>query len=92
MKQNYVLFGSFPKQYVNPHFMFVFAFKIAYNSPTFRKSRTGFMNIVFGSIVGFISGNYMFAEPMKLYWEEQQQLQLQQQAQTQQQISESKAE
>ena len=30
---------------------------------------------MFGTIVGVITGNYIFAEPMKQYWEEEQRLQ-----------------
>lgn len=65
--------------------VFVFVCIYILYRPTFRKSSTaGFSNVIFGSIVGLITGKYIFTEPLKLYWEEQQELQLQVQQQQQQ--------
>ena len=55
------------------------------NRARFRPSSEGaFTNIIFGTIVGVISGNYIFAEPLKEYFEHQQRLQQSQQQQKQQ--------
>lgn len=41
--------------------------------PSFRRSSASRMsNILFGSVVGIISGRYIFEEPMKQYWENEQ--------------------
>ena len=46
--------------------------------PTFRRSRTAMLpNLVFAAIVGYGTGNYIFKENVKEYWEEQNALQQQ---------------
>jgi len=40
--------------------------------PTFRRSGSAhFVNLAVGAVVGMVSGNYLFKEPLKEYWEEQ---------------------
>jgi len=41
--------------------------------PSFRRSSSSILtNIMLGSFVGVISGKYIFEEPIKEYWEDEQ--------------------
>jgi hypothetical protein len=49
--------------------------------PGFRRTGpSGLINIGFAALLGVVSGHYIFNEPLKQYWLEQQQFQQQQEA------------
>eukprot|EP00586_Coscinodiscus_wailesii_P003452 CAMPEP_0172485404 /NCGR_PEP_ID=MMETSP1066-20121228/13471_1 /TAXON_ID=671091 /ORGANISM="Coscinodiscus wailesii, Strain CCMP2513" /LENGTH=69 /DNA_ID=CAMNT_0013250679 /DNA_START=57 /DNA_END=266 /DNA_ORIENTATION=- len=42
--------------------------------PTLRRRGSPWFNLMVGAVLGVVSGNYIFREPLELYWEEQRQL------------------